>query len=133
MKNDDSKIWLARAESSFAHAKVGRVSKKIMYEDLCFNCQQAAEKAIKAILVHNNWNFPWTHDIEALLKLLKSKDVDIPPVIFQSEKLYRYATKSRYPGDEDPVTAKEYKEALKVSEKVLKWAKAIIEKKGKLL
>ena len=48
--NDSVEIWLDRAISS---CKLGIVdkSKGIFYEDLCFQLQQACEKALKAILV----------------------------------------------------------------------------------
>jgi predicted nucleotidyltransferase len=32
-------------------------------EDLCFNAQQAAEKAIKALLIAHGVRFPYVHDI----------------------------------------------------------------------
>jgi HEPN domain-containing protein len=40
-----------------------------LYDDLCFDAQHAAEKAIKAVLVHRSVDFPKTHDIGRLLTL----------------------------------------------------------------
>jgi HEPN domain-containing protein len=43
--------WLTRAKSSLALAKVEKPEETV-WEDLCYNAQQAAEKAIKAVLQH---------------------------------------------------------------------------------
>jgi HEPN domain-containing protein len=46
MKNlDKTNEWLQRAKSNMARAKAGRVSPDILYEDLCYDAQQAVEKA----------------------------------------------------------------------------------------
>jgi len=45
------KIRLKRAKSNLKIAKAGKVFKDILYEDLCFDCEQAVEKALKAVLV----------------------------------------------------------------------------------
>lgn len=44
--------WLRRARSNLARARAHRNLPDVLYEDLCFDTQQAAEKAIKALLVH---------------------------------------------------------------------------------
>jgi len=46
----DPNEWLRRARSNLARAK-NRIAEACL-EDLCFDSQQAAEKAIKAILIH---------------------------------------------------------------------------------
>lgn len=135
MKNKTfTEEWLRRAESNFAIAKKGKkISSKVTYDDLCFECQQAAEKSLKAILVSIDRPFDRTHFLERLFELLKNAGIDIPPVIEESSFLSEYATVSRYPGNYDPADNKDYKSAIKAAEKVLKWAKSIIEKKpGKL-
>ena len=38
-----------------------------LLEDLCFEAQQAAEKAIKAVFVHRGESFPYIHDLDELL------------------------------------------------------------------
>jgi HEPN domain-containing protein len=38
--------WLRRARSNIARAKIGRISEDVLYEDLCFDCQQAVEKSL---------------------------------------------------------------------------------------
>ena len=69
-KENDPVVWLEYAESDLALAKIGKATKKIKYSSLCFHSQQSAEKAIKAVLVFYKIDFPKTHDIRTLLKLL---------------------------------------------------------------
>lgn len=55
--------WLRRARSNLARAKADRTLPEILYEDLCFDAQQAAEKAIKAVLIQRRVAFSKTHAI----------------------------------------------------------------------
>lgn len=40
-----SEEWLRRAKSNLERARKGKLSEDILYEDLCFDCQQVAEKS----------------------------------------------------------------------------------------
>ncbi|MEE9464613.1 MAG: HEPN domain-containing protein [Candidatus Neomarinimicrobiota bacterium] len=51
MGAEDPQAWLNRAKSNLALSKAGINVPGIYLEDLCFDAQQAAEKAIKAILL----------------------------------------------------------------------------------
>lgn len=44
--------WLRRAESNLARARFGRQVPEVLYEDLCFDAQQAAEKSLKALMLY---------------------------------------------------------------------------------
>lgn len=67
MKNESLvRIWLKRAKSNLQMAKAGKVFDDILYEDLCFDCEQAVEKALKALLVSIDVSFPRTHSISHL-------------------------------------------------------------------
>ncbi len=127
MKNREIILnWLKRARSNLERAKIGKVTQGILYEDLCFDAQQAVEKSLKAILIKLNQSFPKTHSIGILLKLIEEADVEIPKNINQAKLLTAYAVDSRYPGDYEPVSKEEYKEALKIAEDVFKWLDNII-------
>jgi len=129
MKNREITLnWLKKARSSLERAKMGKVSPGILYEDLCFDAQQAVEKSLKAILVKLNQSFPKTHSIGILLKLIEEAGVEIPENINQAKLLTAYAVDTRYPGDYEPVNKEEYKEALKIAEDVFKWLDNIINK-----
>jgi len=57
----DPREWLNRARSNLAQARVR--CPEVYLEDLCFNAQQAADKAIKALLIAHGVRFPYVHDI----------------------------------------------------------------------
>ncbi len=127
MKNREIILnWLKRARSNLERAKMGKVTQGILYEDLCFDAQQAVEKSLKAILINLNQSFPNTHSIGILLKLIEEAGVEIPKNINQAKLLTAYAVDARYPGDYEPVSKEEYKEALKIAEDVFKWLDNII-------
>jgi HEPN domain-containing protein len=50
MTVEEFEIWLRRAESNLRIARVGR-EEGVFLEDLCFEAQQVAEKALKALLI----------------------------------------------------------------------------------
>jgi HEPN domain-containing protein len=128
MKNREIILnWLKRARSNLERAKIGKVSQGILYEDLCFDAQQAVEKSLKAILIKLNQSFPKTHSIGILLKLIEEAGIEIPQNINQAKLLTAYAVDARYPGDYEPVNKEEYKEALKIAEDVFKWLDNIID------
>ena len=62
---DDPREWLNRARSNLAMAK-NRVPGAYL-EDLCFQAQQAAEKAVKAVMISRNIDFPYVHNLALLL------------------------------------------------------------------
>ena len=61
----DPAEWLRRARSNLAKAKAGDVP-DVVHEDLCFDAQQASEKALEALLVRQQVGFPTTHAIGEL-------------------------------------------------------------------
>jgi len=120
----DPREWLNRARSNLIQAK--EKDPRIYLEDRCFSAQQAAEKAIKALLLHHGLRFPHIHDLSELLKLLKEAGGDIPAEVLDARELSNYAVVTRYPGPAEPVTQKEYRAAVKMAEEVVKWAEKII-------
>ena len=116
---DDPREWLNRARSNLALAK-NRVPDAYL-EDLCFEAQQAAEKAIKAMLIRSDVDFPYVHDLARLLSLLEEAGEAIPDIVRKAGELTPYALITRYPGPARPVTQEEYEDAVKTSEAVVQW------------
>ncbi len=117
---DDPREWLNRARSNLAKAKTRIVD--VYWEDLCFDAQQAAEKAIKAVLIHHGVEFPYVHDLNRLLALLETRGLAIPDAVRRAARLTRYATITRYPGVPEPVSEAQYREAVASAEAVVHWA-----------
>lgn len=116
---DDPREWLNRAFSDLRLASTS--PEGVYYEDLCFHTQQAAEKAIKALLIKRGVQFPYVHDLAQLLTLVERSGLPIPDNVRQSERLTRYAVMARYPGLEPQVIRAEYEKALSQSAEVLQW------------
>lgn len=85
-------------------------------EDLCFLAQQAAEKAVKALLIERGIDFPYVHDLGRLLFLLDEEGEEVPEEIRAAAELTLYASVTRYPGVMRPVTVEEYSEATEIAE-----------------
>jgi HEPN domain-containing protein len=116
--------WLRHANSNLALARV-TPPPTVMLESLCFHAQQAAEKALKAVLVFRSVSFPRTHSIRMILDLL-ARHVAVPEEIQYSAGLTAYAVIARYPGVPEPVEREEYEEAVRMAEVVVSWAERII-------
>ena len=124
--------WLRRAKGNLARAKQTK-PKDAFWEDLCFDAQQAAEKAIKAVLVDRQLEFRKTHDLGELLTLLDSSGYPVSEELWKADDLTDYAVQTRYPGLSEPVSDKEYRLAVALAETVVRWAQKEIthKKKGK--
>jgi len=55
--NNGSSVY----ESNLDRARAGKIRPTILYEDLCFDCQQAVEKYLKALLIAHDVESPHTH------------------------------------------------------------------------
>ena len=118
---DDPREWLNRARSNLALATGS--SPEIYPEDLCFELQQAAEKAIKAVLLSRGVEPPYVHDLAVLVTLLSEDGVETPSAVQRCARLTVYAVEARYPTLKQPVTDREYREALEIAQTVVRWAK----------
>ena len=121
---DDSREWLRRARSNLLQA--GEPRKGVYLEDLCFQAQQAAEKALKAVLIHLGLSVPHVHDIGVLISKLAKADQPVPEKLHQAVRLTDYAVQSRYPSPAEPVDDQEYDEVVTIARTVITWAEGIV-------
>ena len=122
---DDPREWLNRARSNLARAKTHIA--EVYLEDYCFDAQQAAEKAIKALLMQRGISFPYVHDLAELPTLLERSGQAVPRETRDAARLTRFAIVTRYPGASEPVTEDEYREMVAIAERVVRWAEGEIE------
>lgn len=120
--------WLKRAKSNLALAKQPK-TEDIYWEDLCFETQQAAEKALKAVLLSKKIQFRFVHDLAELITLLENNGVSLPEGVRTAAILTDYSVEARYPGPFEPVTKEEFKKALKIAVDVVAWAEKQIANK----
>jgi HEPN domain-containing protein len=122
----DPRAWLARAQSSLELATLGAGRPRVYWEDLCFDCQQAAERALKAVCVHHGIDFPPTHSLVYLTDLLKAAGVAVPAEVKAADVLTVYALQVNYTCGGEIVTEEEYRAALQEARTVVAWAEAQI-------
>ena len=101
----DGRQWLAHARSDLALARI-EPPPGVRLEALCFHAQQAAEKALKALLIARRIEFPRTHNLRILLDLLPT-EIAGGDDLGAAAGLTDYAVTTRYPGLEEPVLRRE--------------------------
>lgn len=117
--------WLRQAHSDLAMAVYAREGG--FHAQACYQCSQAAEKAIKAVLLALDQEPPHTHSIERLLNALEALGIGTNPLReLPLKPLQRMTTASRYPdGDEAPVDLFDERDsglALQVAQAVVSFA-----------
>ena len=117
--------WLTRARSNLVRCQQPKPD-EVLWEDLCFDAQQAAEKALKAVLLSKSIASPLVHSIPALLTLLSNAGVAVLAAVEAATRLTDYAVMARYPGPAEPVTADDHRVALATAQAVYQWAAGLV-------
>lgn len=117
--------WLRHAKSDLALARAGR-ARGVLLGDLCYHLQQCVEKSLKAVLVRHNMPFPYTHNISVLITLVRKTKAKWPKPLNRCAELTDYAVSTRYPGETEPITAADYRQALTIAAKVLAWVEVAV-------
>ncbi|NUO09630.1 MAG: HEPN domain-containing protein [Candidatus Brocadia sp.] len=110
--------WIKIAERDLLTAKQGLEANEIVTDTVCFHCQQAAEKYLKAFLVQEQVEFSKTHNIMSLLNLCSSADKSFKEQLPEADNLTDYAVEIRYPDDWYEPTLEETKQAYEIALKV---------------
>jgi len=124
--------WIKYAERDYGIAvHLSKTFHPLPVENICYNCQQAIEKTLKAILICLADTYPKTHDIRELHQLCKESGVDfrLTPIITRT--LTRFATKSRYPDDVNEFIDTDTEIGLKYAAQVLTQASEFLDKAQK--
>lgn len=119
MDSLESRKWLAQAEDDFAYGCIGVKSHP---RGAAWNFHQAAEKAIKAVFILRETDFPRTHDLPRLLTILDDDSSGIAEVREAAFVLSSFLPLTRYPGDWPEINESRAIEAKQASESVLHWA-----------
>jgi len=62
----DTRAWLSKAQQDLRAAALDLTASPPLLEDTLFHCQQAVEKALKALLTWHDRPFRKTHDLVEL-------------------------------------------------------------------
>jgi len=87
----------------------------------CFHAQQAVEKYLKSVIGSRGVDYPYTHDLVALMNILKKHGFALPFPQEQVEKLNPFAVQVRY--DLPAVIPVERKEIEEIVDLVANWCK----------
>lgn len=124
-----AKTLIKIAEGDLESAKVLASSKSGRLENIFFIAQQAIEKSLKAVLIHNQLNVPLTHDLEALMSIFPEK-ITLPEGRRGLEGMSEFATIRRYEEGYLEITDDEVQIAIATAERFVTWGKTSIEKKS---
>jgi HEPN domain-containing protein len=94
-RHDEAVRWFRFAEEDVAAAS--DLVERRRWRQACYLAQQAAEKALKALLVERDTEPPRTHALNALRALLPEERTAAK--LGDLSELGGWATASRYPGD----------------------------------
>lgn len=117
MNAPEAERWLAYARSDLTAGRALLREPEQYYRQVCFLAQQAAEKALKAILVLLEIEYPFSHDLDRLREIVPAGW----RVKTEFPKLYAlsiWAVESRYPGDMPNVEEAEARQALQTAEAI---------------
>ncbi|MDR1157200.1 MAG: HEPN domain-containing protein [Oscillospiraceae bacterium] len=89
--------WHAYAAADLAFAKHGLSMNPVQLEIICYYCQQAGEKALKAILAYHEDVIPKIHDMNRLVSLCAAYEPQILSISAEATRLAKYAVATRYP------------------------------------
>jgi HEPN domain-containing protein len=97
--------WLSKANEDLIVINKLTEFEIIAKASVCFHCQQAVEKFLKAFLILNGLEVKRTHNIEYLLS--ECSDVDPDFISIDPKELSDFGVDARYPGSIYVPTAKE--------------------------
>lgn len=125
--NQETKQWLDMADMDLGVAKhlMENYYPKPL-EIICYHCQQAAEKAIKAVVISQGTKggMPRLHDLSFLLNQVKNF-VKIEEKYYDyADALTPYGVAVRYP-NELFIEEHHAKEAIQYAEEIVQWAHAL--------
>ena len=92
---------------------------------LGFHTQQAVEKSLKAVLALRGIEFPFTHDLDGLVRLCEKSDIEVPEELAGVDDLSPFAVRLRYGAA--PSTGLNRDQALRWATSAVQWARQQIE------
>lgn len=110
--------WITKAENDLLNVENNLNSKSIPLDTVCYHCQQAAEKYLKAYCVMLDVVFDKSHNLLYLLDIINQKDNSIinDDMYMKCEKINDFSTQTRYPiEDFHEPTLEETKEAYQIA------------------
>jgi len=117
-KKDLINSWIGKADKHVLSAEHELSFSDAVTEAVCFHCQQAVEKFLKAYLVFHGVSYTKTHEIGELITKCEKTDREISVLKDEADKLTDYAIEIRYPEEWSEPSLEEAKEAFEIAKKI---------------
>lgn len=118
---DLAKQWFGKARNDLLDADNNLAAAEVPADTVCFHCQQAAEKLLKAFLVARSTRPPRTHDLMDLYTRVLALEPGIKEHREWLVLLQPYAIDIRYPDAGWMPSREEAFEAREAAGHILKW------------
>ena len=119
-KATDASSWIEFAETEISAAThLFNTHHPMPTNIVCYLSQQSIEKALKAILVENNDEFPKVHDIRKILDKTRIYEPSIDIDGKAADKITLFAIESRYPDNILDFTKEDAELGLKYAKEIL--------------
>ena len=115
---------MRKGEDDVRLARVAASGRDRLYDGICFHCQQAAEKYLKALLQEAGRSVPRTHDLLLLLTLLLPIHPTLRSLRRGLDFLTQFAVENRYPGKD--ATKRQAQAALRWVDRVRKACRTLL-------
>lgn len=123
MSGNPTEEWIKKAEDNYISAlDLAQRQRNRVFDVICNQCQQSAEKYLKAILVRHHIDVPKVHDMQELEDLVAKVEPDIRLIHKFVMLLQPYGVDIRYPGLQ--ATEEETKNAIQALKQVRTFARA---------
>ncbi len=119
----DAMTWLRYAEEDLRAAELVATRPGFAPRVACYHAQQAAEKALKVVLVGEEQDVILTHDLR-VLRDLSQPGSRTAAIGVDLDRLSTWQVKGRYPGDWGEATRGDAREAIDAARAVVEAARA---------
>lgn len=120
-----AKQWLAKADNDLLNVDNNLKAEKVPFDTVCFHCQQAAEKMLKAFLVANQKSYPVTHNLLLILEQILPLNPGAERLRDALALLTPYAVEVRYPDEVFLPSTADAAEAREAVDRVRIWLESV--------
>lgn len=124
-ETDNPITWANEAEDDLKIARISLRRENLLFRGACFHAQQCGEKYLKALLLHQQAEFPKVHDLGILNTLCNQAGIFTGFDKDALDTLSDHAVRTRYPGP--PPTLEDAREALEIAKTIRKFARKWLE------
>ena len=117
--SDEVRAWLDKADRDLRMVRLAMGADVPLWDQACFHAQQAAEKALKGLLVAADLPVPRNHDLLQLIEPLMDELTAIESLEEAAALLTQYGVGPRYPSFLAPETQLDAGSALESAERIV--------------